>query len=189
MTEYRLLLRDLRTSHQLSQEALAKELGISRQSIISLEQGEYFPSFPLLISLIDFFECDISNIVDLPNVAHSEAIQTERASSNNTNELINIYELEDKYIFEMPAVGIIEDDIEIKAQDDSITITANPQKTEEGTLVHSEWVSDQMSRTIELPKTIDPDSAVAHLKNGLLTILVNKKTNPSKVNRVKINAS
>jgi len=64
MDKIRLLLRDLRQSRTLSQEELAQELGISRQSIISLEQGEYFPSFALLISMMSFFECNLAELVD-----------------------------------------------------------------------------------------------------------------------------
>lgn len=62
--EFKLLVRDLRQSHQLSQDELAQALGISRQSIISLERGEYLPSFPLLLSLIEFFNCALDELVE-----------------------------------------------------------------------------------------------------------------------------
>lgn len=62
--EFRLQLRQLRQTKDLSQEELAKALGISRQSIISLEQGQYLPSFPLFIELIRFFNCPIDNLVE-----------------------------------------------------------------------------------------------------------------------------
>lgn len=62
--ELRLLLRDLRQAHDLSQDELAQQLGISRQSIISLEQGAYLPSFPLLINLIHFFNCSLDELVE-----------------------------------------------------------------------------------------------------------------------------
>lgn len=48
-------LKDLRKRRKLSQEELAEELGISRQSIIALEQGKYMPSLPLVVNLCKFF--------------------------------------------------------------------------------------------------------------------------------------
>lgn len=64
MTKIRLLLRDLRQSRSLSQEELARALQVSRQSIISLERGEYLPSMPLLVSLIEYFGCPIDELVE-----------------------------------------------------------------------------------------------------------------------------
>jgi HSP20 family molecular chaperone IbpA len=64
MTKIRLLLRDLRQAHELSQEELARQLNISRQSIISLERGEYLPSAPLLIAMMEFFNCPIETLID-----------------------------------------------------------------------------------------------------------------------------
>lgn len=62
MTEIRLLLRELRQANDLSQEALAQALNVSRQSIISLERGEYLPSTPLLLAMMDFFECPVDQL-------------------------------------------------------------------------------------------------------------------------------
>jgi HSP20 family protein len=64
MTKFRLLLRELRQASDLSQEELARALRVSRQSIISLERGEYLPSLPVLISLIEFFGCPIEELIE-----------------------------------------------------------------------------------------------------------------------------
>ena len=79
-TELRLLLRDLRQAQDLSQDELARQLGISRQSIISLEQGAYLPSFPLLINMIHFFNCSLEELVE----GAPKLIQ--QADSQNTEE-------------------------------------------------------------------------------------------------------
>lgn len=60
----RLLIRELRQDQELSQDELARALGISRQSIISLERGEYMPSFPLLMELISFFNCPLDQLIE-----------------------------------------------------------------------------------------------------------------------------
>ncbi len=62
MVEVKLLLRDLRQAKELSQDELAHNLGVSRQSIISLEQGEYLPSTKLLLDIITFFSCSVADL-------------------------------------------------------------------------------------------------------------------------------
>lgn len=56
-------LREMRKNKNLSQEELAETLGISRQSVISLERGEYYPSLPLLLDIVKFFETPFESIV------------------------------------------------------------------------------------------------------------------------------
>ncbi|QQG50298.1 MAG: Hsp20 family protein [Candidatus Berkelbacteria bacterium] len=68
MPRFRLLLRQLRTQRDLSQEELARELNVSRQSIISLERGEYLPSAPVLISLMEFFRCNLPDLIEGINI-------------------------------------------------------------------------------------------------------------------------
>lgn len=48
-------LRELRRERKISQEELADALGVSRQSIISIETGRTMPSLPLAVSLCHFF--------------------------------------------------------------------------------------------------------------------------------------
>ena len=40
-------LHDLRKQKKYTQEELAKKLGVTRQTIISIEQGKYIASLPL----------------------------------------------------------------------------------------------------------------------------------------------
>jgi len=70
MTKIRLLLREMRTSRELSQEELAQALNISRQSIISLERGEYLPSSPVLLALMEYFGCPIEKLVEGINIQY-----------------------------------------------------------------------------------------------------------------------
>lgn len=44
-------LKEIRTEHNLSQEALAESVGVTRQTIISIEKGVYQPSVGLAIKL------------------------------------------------------------------------------------------------------------------------------------------
>lgn len=55
-------LPEYRKDRGLSQQALADLLGVSRQTIISLEKGRYDPSLPLAFSIAKLFECRIEDL-------------------------------------------------------------------------------------------------------------------------------
>ena len=57
-------LREFRKHHGLSQEDLADALGISRQSVIALEQGRFMPSLPLAVNLCQFFNTAFEEIFE-----------------------------------------------------------------------------------------------------------------------------
>lgn len=55
-------LADLRAERGLSQAALAEALGVSRQTIISIERGRFDPSLPLAFKIADWFDRRIEDI-------------------------------------------------------------------------------------------------------------------------------
>lgn len=55
-------LRSLREETGLSQAALGKALGVSRQTINSIETGKYDPSLPLAIRLARHFDTRVEEI-------------------------------------------------------------------------------------------------------------------------------
>ncbi|MBI4948308.1 Hsp20 family protein [Candidatus Berkelbacteria bacterium] len=83
MTKIRLLLRELRTASDLSQEELAQALNLSRQSIISLERGEYLPSSPVLLALMEFFNCPIEQLVEGIKITRLENNNIEKGGEQN----------------------------------------------------------------------------------------------------------
>jgi HSP20 family protein len=78
-------LRDLRKKNNLSQEELAEELGISRQSVIALEQGKYLPSLPLVVNMCKFFHSPFEEIFEF-----QREIEEEISQAFEENKLINI---------------------------------------------------------------------------------------------------
>ena len=52
----------LRSRDNVSQEELAKHLGVSRQTISSIENGRYNPSIVLAFKIADFFNLKIEDI-------------------------------------------------------------------------------------------------------------------------------
>jgi putative transcriptional regulator len=57
-------VRERRDAEGLSQGELAKELGVSRQTINSIETGKYVPSLPLALALARFFETAVEEMFD-----------------------------------------------------------------------------------------------------------------------------
>ena len=55
-------LKDLRQKRQVSQNALAEALSVSRQTINSIENGKFDPSLTLAIKLTRFFEVPLDEI-------------------------------------------------------------------------------------------------------------------------------
>jgi putative transcriptional regulator len=55
-------LRELREVRGLSQASLADALGVSRQTINSIETGKYDPSLPLAIAIARHFQTTIEEI-------------------------------------------------------------------------------------------------------------------------------
>ncbi len=62
--EMKNVIRALRTERGLSQADLAAAMGVSRQTIISIETERYTPSLPLAMSVARYFETTVEEIFD-----------------------------------------------------------------------------------------------------------------------------
>lgn len=57
-------LNERRQERGWSQQHLADELGVSRQTVISIERGRFDPSLPLAFRLAEVFGCRIDELFD-----------------------------------------------------------------------------------------------------------------------------
>lgn len=55
-------IKEIRNSKSINQEELAKALGVSRQTIISLENGKYNPSIMLAYKIAKYFGLTIEDV-------------------------------------------------------------------------------------------------------------------------------
>jgi HSP20 family protein len=202
-------LKILREEHNLTQEELAKNLGVTRQSIISLEQGRCLPSLPLAISFSRVFELPFEEIFieEMQNI-HRE-VEDLLIDGNNTHTAINdvfeenhqdsfqnifpklnIIENADNIIIFADLPGVSEEDLNIEAGDESLIIKGNRELDDaenRGAIYHQEIKSGNFSRTIPLPSQIEKEKTTAKLKDGVLTIKLYKKLNTDvKVTKIKI---
>ena len=55
-------VREYRSSREWSQQHLADMLGVSRQTVLSIEKGKYDPSLPLAFHMAAVFELSLIHI-------------------------------------------------------------------------------------------------------------------------------
>ncbi|WP_066306973.1 helix-turn-helix transcriptional regulator [Bacillus sp. FJAT-29814] len=55
-------IKELRASFGLTQEQLSEQIGVSRQTIISIENGRYNPSLELAFKIAMVFRCKIEDV-------------------------------------------------------------------------------------------------------------------------------
>lgn len=55
-------LKVFRAMHDLTQEALADKLRVTRQTVVSLENGKYDPSLPLAFRIASLFNVRIEDV-------------------------------------------------------------------------------------------------------------------------------
>lgn len=58
-------IRMYRGKFNLTQEDLSNKLGVSRQTINSIENNKYFPSLELGLKLSKIFECKVDDLFSL----------------------------------------------------------------------------------------------------------------------------
>jgi putative transcriptional regulator len=57
-------VKNLRTEIGLSQGQLAEVMGVSRQTINSIEKERYVPSLPLALALARYFDSSVEEVFD-----------------------------------------------------------------------------------------------------------------------------
>ncbi|MDD5312809.1 MAG: helix-turn-helix transcriptional regulator [Dehalococcoidia bacterium] len=55
-------LKVFRAMHDLTQEALADQLHVTRQTVVSIENGKYDPSLPLAFRIAGLFNVKIEDV-------------------------------------------------------------------------------------------------------------------------------
>ncbi len=58
-------IKELRKNRKLRQEDLAEELGVTRQTIIAIENNKYDPTLELAMKISEFFGLSVNDIFHL----------------------------------------------------------------------------------------------------------------------------
>ncbi|MEM2560457.1 MAG: helix-turn-helix transcriptional regulator [Candidatus Bathyarchaeia archaeon] len=55
-------LKELRAKYRMTQEELARKVGVTRQTIIAIENGKYMPSMKLAYKIANIFGMKIEDV-------------------------------------------------------------------------------------------------------------------------------
>ena len=61
------VVRELRTKKGVTQEDLALAIGVSRQTVIAIEKGNYIPSVLLALKIARFFKLPVEKVFSYDN--------------------------------------------------------------------------------------------------------------------------
>lgn len=101
---------------------------------------------------------------------------------------IDVYQTPTHIVIESAVAGVSEDDLNIDVSSDSISIKGQRRrenKVRDEDYLYQECYWGKFSRSVILPQEIDPDSAAASFKNGILTIKL-PKVNKQKIKKLKV---
>ncbi len=65
-------VREFRQARNWTQDHLAAQAGVSRQSMNSIERGRYIPSLPLALALAEVFACPLEQLFSLEPLPKTE---------------------------------------------------------------------------------------------------------------------
>jgi putative transcriptional regulator len=65
-------LHVIRAEHKITQDQLAKEIGVTRATIVAIEGGGYNPSLELAFRLARYFKTDINEIFSVEEDTNEE---------------------------------------------------------------------------------------------------------------------
>lgn len=204
-------IKNLREEKNLTQEELAEQLGISRQSIISVEKGKCLPSLPLALHIAEIFNLNLQELFlnnkdggekmhprplmpwsPLGNLDHffeDDDLGT-RPKARFSFPAINVKETDKEIIVMADIPGMSVDDLEIEVGNNFINISGErreEQKEEDEGYFHQEVTYGTFSRRIPLPAEVKPEETQATNKNGQLKITLPKKqAEKPKVTKIKV---
>lgn len=58
-------VQEVRKEHNITQEQLAEAVGVTRQTIISIEKGNYVPSVRLALKIAQHFKVSVEKLFNL----------------------------------------------------------------------------------------------------------------------------
>lgn len=207
-------IRNMREEKKLTQEELAEQLGISRQSIISVEKGKCLPSLPLAMRIANIFNFNFDEIFNPDKykkkggeiMTHTlmpwspfgdldrffEEDDSWRLPKTKALQfpMVNVKQSEKEITITADIPGIKEEDISIEVSDNFVDISGERKeetKKEEEGYFHQEFRYGSFARRIPLPAEVKANKAEAVIKNGQLQIIIPKiQAEKPKVTKVKV---
>lgn len=117
-------VKELRRQNDLTQEQLAELLGISRQSIIALENGRYMPSLPLACEIAKFFDVALDQLLSLDmNRFFDEEFSTADHLVSTNVPVINVRQDRGNVYLDIYVSDYKKNEINVEIENDILTVT------------------------------------------------------------------
>jgi HSP20 family protein len=135
----------------------------------------------------------MSNLLNLVDIFESYPYNTiSRMVSNAVSPAINVKEYSKNYKISLTAVGVDPKDLKIQLSDNVLTISYVHSEEnnikDEGKSISTEYQHYSFSRSVSLPKNINPDTISAESKNGILHVKIDKTPQSTpKLIEIKVN--
>ena len=100
---------------------------------------------------------------------------TDEKKSKYSQPSANVKEFKDRFEIYMAIPGYEKSDVSIKVEKHVLTIASEKESTVEDKFKLQEYNYGLFSRMFKLPQTLDLSSVNAALKNGVLTVSINKR--------------
>ena len=208
--------KNLREEKDLTQEELAEQLGISRQSIISVEKGKCLPSLPLALRMAEVFKKNLEDLFlpageaglekggetmprylmpwspfgDLDRFFEDEEMPARPRLRGFQFPMINVKQSDKEVTLTADIPGIKEEDVNIEVGDTFVDISGERKeevKKEEEGYFHQEVRYGSFARRIPLPTEVKADKAEATVKDGQLKLVIPKlEPEKPKVTKIKV---
>ncbi len=120
---------------------------------------------------------------DLPRALAEEDVETEVSEWRDTEDemtselSVDVYQTPDEVVVKAFAAGVRPEDLDIDIARDMVVIAGSLKEgalAEQGDYIHRELYWGSFVRTIMLPEEIDPETAIATEKNGLVILRLPK---------------
>jgi HSP20 family molecular chaperone IbpA len=183
MSDIILRLRQHRTRHGLSQEELARRVGVSRQALIAIERGASRPSLPVVLAIMRVLDLPFQELFEREGFRLQAQTNQTKSSEQSVIPLtnhcfpipFNLFDTGTALLVEADLAGVKEEDVIIDVGISHIVLSATRQATDRSHLAITETIpSGQLLRILALPEPINPDLAEATLRNGLLRLTLPK---------------
>lgn len=106
--------------------------------------------------------------------------------SDYNKPAIDIIEEKDSYVAKADIPGFTKENIDISVENNILTIKGEQKEEENKSYIRKERKYASFSKSIQLEKDIDSNNIKASMKNGVLELILPKKTKKSEIKKITI---
>jgi HSP20 family protein len=179
-------LPKFRKDKGLTQQELAKKLGISRQAWHALEHGSSHPSLDLLAKMEALFDTPWRDF--FPEISQDHPWKKIEEKVASKDFLVNNFnDQDDHYFIEIALPGVKKEEIELEMAKNQLIVrmqrVEEETREEEKHSFYHKVASSSVQRTFVTPEEIDPEKTEAEFKDEVLQVKL-FKLNPKTDNKI-----